>query len=139
MKIVQDKPPNFPALRAFFGPVIERKGVIFTYGDTIYNPFPSGAIPRWIIFHEAVHSQRQGSKAAEWWGHYLEEKAFRFNEELIAHQMEYHAFCKEPGIRRFNRRQALHEIASRLSGPLYGNLVGYETAVKRIKHPERIP
>lgn len=122
-QIVVGIPPNYAAIKARF-PDCERKGVLFTYGETLYNP--SGvSIPRELIVHEAVHSLRQREPGpARWWERYLSESFFMLDEELYAHHAEYKACLKRHGP----RPRDLQRIAERLSGPLYGNALTYAQA-----------
>lgn len=131
MKVERAYPPNFPAILEKF-PEAKDKGVIFTYGDTIYNPW-GGLIPDWIVAHEEVHSTRQGLSKEEveaWWDRYLADEQFRFEEELLAHKVEYKTFCEKVKDRERRSRQ-LHRIAMRLAGPLYGRMIPYMSA-KRV-------
>ena len=103
-----------------------KEGVIFTYGDRIYNP--SGVeISKPLLIHESTHSQRQGDDPDNWWVNYIEFAEFRLVEELLAHRAEYEAF-KQYG--RNQRRTALQQIANRLSSPLYGNMMSFKEAKK---------
>lgn len=129
MKIVLADPPNIDAIDAVFQ-VRGKKGVIFTWGDTIYNP--SGAvISAPLKAHEGVHYNRQTNdtpKIEAWWERYLRDLEFRLAEEFPAHKAEYQQYCQFERDR--NRRMfALTQIAERLAGPLYGNMI----TVKRAK------
>lgn len=121
MQIKHERPPNYDAIRQKFGRVVDGIGVMFTYGDTIYYPRSHGeGISKSLVAHEIVHSRRQGDDPAKWWEWYLNNKEFRFEEELVAHQVEYVAACE--GVGRQQRRQYLAAISKRLAGPLYGNM-----------------
>ena len=121
MQIKHTKPPNYDAIRQHFGRVVDGPGVMFTYGDTIYFPRSHGqGISQALLAHELVHSRRQGDDPAKWWELYLSDKLFRFEEELVAHQVEYLAACE--GVGRQQRRHSLAAISKRLAGPLYGNM-----------------
>ena len=128
MQIVIARPPNFEEVLAVF-PLAKNPGVIFTYGQTIYNP--SGThISAQLKAHEAVHAQRQGTNEEEiraWWKRYLTEPMFRLEEELLAHRAEYRAFKGWTKDRNAVARE-LDTIAKRLSGPLYGGLMSYAQA-----------
>lgn len=121
--IIVGIPPNYAAIKARF-PECERHGVIFSYGDTIFNP--SGvSIPREVMVHEATHGLRQEAQGVEeWWKRYLAEPLFCLDEEIYAHHSEYRAAIKRHGP----RPRDLRRIAERLSGPLYGNLLTFEQA-----------
>lgn len=103
---------------------IANRPVIFTWGDTIYDPMSVGVTPE-LKAHEGVHFSRQTNdpeKIRAWWQQYLVDPAFRLDEELPAHRAEYKTFRalhRDPNA----RIRALYHIAAKLSGPLYGNLI----------------
>lgn len=132
------RPPNYDKIVAAF-PGASEKGVIFTYGDTIYNP-TGGAIPEWIVAHEEVHSEQQGLTVEEveaWWDKYIEDVQFRFEQELPAHRREYQRFCELVSDRE-RRARMLHRIAIRLAGPLYGRMLPYIQARKVLKEVTKL-
>ena len=128
MIVVDDYPPNIDAISAVF-PAARRKGVLFTYGETVYAPGRT-AISHALDAHESVHSRRQGKTEQSinyWWGEYLSNVEFRFYEELLAHQAEYKWFNQH--IKDRNQlAKALHTIAVRLSSDLYGSVINYSNA-----------
>jgi hypothetical protein len=118
-------PPNFDAILQRF-PEASRKGVIFSYGDAIYNPWKV-QIPKHLIAHEGTHGQRQEAAGIDqWWERYLDEPLFRLDEEIYAHHAEYKVALRNIGP------GALKTIAQRLAGNLYGNVINYESAVRAI-------
>lgn len=129
MNVIHEYPPNFEEIVKVF-PFAKQPGVIFTYGSAIYAPKASVDLPFSLLVHEGVHSDRQGGDPKTWWGKYLTDKDFRFEEELMAHIEEYKTFVGES---RNNRRMALKSIAQRLASPLYGNMVSMERAKKLLK------
>lgn len=116
MKIVRGYPPNYSEIRAAFKEAI-RPGVIFAYGDTIFNPIGATLSPS-LIAHEEVHSGQQGDDPEGWWRRYIAESVFRFEQELAAHRAEYRVAIRDGS--RHVRRSTLKLIASRLASPLYG-------------------
>ena len=115
MKIVESWPPNIDSIRKVF---TVNRGIVFAYGDTIYNPGGetlSGA----VIAHEGVHETQQGDDVKGWWERYLVDAHFRFQQELEAHRMEYQVMIASAPSRNF-RRLALSHVAKKLSAPLYG-------------------
>jgi hypothetical protein len=124
VKILVDFPPNIAEIEALVPDVRERKGVLFAYGDAVYNP--SGvAIPTWLVKHEEVHLKQQAEftpDPARWWEMYLADGGFRLQEELPAHQAEWKEFCRHEK-RREARARYLTYISERLAGPLYGRLI----------------
>ena len=127
MKIVVARPPNFDLILKSF-PLPIMGGVIFTYGDTIYNPSGNNIHPS-LIDHESVHSERQGDSVDEWWDEYIKDKKFRFMEEMYAHRSEYRYFNK---FGRDIRRRALGHIASKLSSKLYGSMLSLKEAKRKL-------
>lgn len=125
MKIVKDHPPIYGLIVEAF-PDAARPGVIFCWGDTIFNPSGNPVSPE-LRAHEAVHSKRQGNDIEGWWRRYIADPEFRLAEELPAHRREYWTFCRRHGNR--NQRGAfLDSAAGRLSGPLYGGVLSPEKA-----------
>jgi len=128
MPIVQSYPPNYKEICQRIPAVKKNKYIIFTYGDTIYNP--AGIQLRSdIIVHERVHIERQTDPVA-WWSQYLVDPAFRMQEELVAYQTQYEYIVK--CYNRSLRRKLLSAIASDLSGSMYGNMITKEQAIKLI-------
>lgn len=125
MEIVVAQPPNFDEIVRVF-PFAGNHGVIFTFGQTIYNPSAVQVSPA-LRSHESVHAQRQGTDPAGWWASYLDDPKFRLEEELIAHRAEYRAFRSWTKDRNAVARE-LDLIARRLSGPLYGGLLSHAAA-----------
>ena len=123
MKILVAQPPNFEAVAAVF-PEARNRGVIFTWGDTIYNPNGVEISPS-LKAHEGVHFSRQTNdpaKIAAWWDTYLVDPEFRISEELPAHRAEFKAFCVHHKDRN-HQSQMRRAIAGRFAGPLYGGLM----------------
>lgn len=115
LKIEIANPPNFDKILTAF-PHANRHGVIFAYGDTIYNP--SGiVIPPPLVAHEEVHGRRQTSPE-KWWLSYIADPEFRYNEELYAHAAELLAF-KKIITDRNQRAKLMMTTAQRLLAPLY--------------------
>lgn len=127
-QVVADYPPNIDAIREVF-PL--PKGVIFTYGHTIYNP--AGVhLDRPLIAHESVHMRQQGDDPAAWWERYLIDPEWRLQQELEAHRVEWHVFR----IRCFSREKRnrfLFGLATRLASPMYGKLITIKDATREIK------
>lgn len=130
MPIVKAFPPNIHKIAEVF-PAAVKEGVIFAYGDRIFNP--SGIqIPPSLLDHERVHCERQRMMGVDaWWNKYLVDPKFRYEEELLAHRAEY-AKASE-GANRQQRRYHLHHIAKRLASPLYGRVRSLEQCKKDIE------
>lgn len=127
LHIIVARPPVWQRCADAFGEGnVNRPGVIFAYGEAIYNP--AGVhIPKHIMAHEAVHGERQvayeGGPDA-WWDRYLVDREFRLAEELLAHQAEYKALVKRHGHSPHDLRTIAHKLAS----PLYGAIIRPEEA-----------
>lgn len=129
MNVVNSTPPNFAEILAVF-PNASDPGVIFTYGDTIFNP--SGTeLSSALRAHEGVHCGRQGSDIDGWWARYLIDAEFRLAEELLGHRAEYRTFIGTTRNREVHNNY-LQQIAHRLASPLYGNLLSMQQARKAI-------
>ncbi len=133
MRVIKSRPPNFQQVAQAFPLVLTLKGVVYTWGDVIYNP-DGFHIDPWLKAHEGVHFSRQGSdleRITQWWDKYCADPEFRFREELPAHRAEYRAFCavhKRGG----DRHAFLNHIANRLAGELYGAMLTPAEAARRI-------
>ena len=126
-RIVQEFPPLYDELAQVFG-LAGKRGVIFSWGHTIYNPY-GRMIPPHLIAHEAAHGARQGSSDATiraWWSRYIDEPRFRLEEEVIGHTAELQWWLKHGN--RNERRRALRTVATRLASPLYGPVIGRSAA-----------
>jgi hypothetical protein len=123
--IKAERPPNFDQIVEAF-PDAVNPGVIFAYGDTIYNP-SGGDLPAPIIAHEAVHCYRQGEmgyvpgrmNTAIWWNKYIADPTFRYEEELAAHVAEYVEQVASCLADRNQQAVLLMRTARRLIAPLY--------------------
>lgn len=128
MRIIRGYPPNFSRIIDRFPFVSGRHGLLFAYGDVLYNP-GGGLVTPSLMAHEMAHADQQERMGRErWWFTYLESTAFRFDEELLAHRVEYASFCEtfsNPGT----RSSYLRRVADRLSSPLYElNVSSHEAA-----------
>jgi hypothetical protein len=122
--IIVDRPPNFDQILAAF-PDADKPGVIFAYGEHVYNP-SGGEIPAALLAHESVHCARQHRFSYNldremtpelWWEQYLTSPEFRYQEELLAHVVEYKVQVGD--LDRNMRTVLLHSTARRLVAPLY--------------------
>lgn len=128
MRVVNEEPPNIAAIDKVFN--IRGKAVLYAYGDVIYNPL-NYDIPPAVVEHERVHGARQSVIGVEqWWEFYLDNPAFRLEEELLAHVCEYAHMLRG---NRHARRAALKHVAFKLSSPLYGSMIRQKTAGEKIR------
>lgn len=121
---------------------------VFTYGNKIY--IPSGErISDNLLVHEKVHVGQQlfytppqvtpleeGKPMPKegpdgWWDRYLKDPEFRLSQEVEAYREQYRYFCD----RHSNYRKQgafLAAIAQDLSGPMYGEILSFDEAIKLI-------
>lgn len=135
-RIIKAFPPNFSSIAKVF-PVKGKQGIVYAYGDTIYNP--SGKpLPPWIVAHEEVHLKQQSFHQLEtkWWAAYIVSPQFRLAMEIEAHIVEWNTYKHANGLTMEVTRY-LDQMATRLSGPLYGNMLSYADAIKEITGNER--
>jgi len=117
MKIVFKYPPNIKRIKEHF-PI--KRGVIFTYGNRLYNP-DRGEIDDALMVHEETHTAQQGNNPDEWWDRYFIDKAFRLEQETEAYQNQYKYALDN--YNRASRKRLLRQISKDLSSSLYGNLI----------------
>ena len=116
LEVIQGLPPNYNKIIKRFPLVLKTPGVMFCYGEKIYT---RAHVTPPLMAHEMVHAAAQKlTSPEEWWGRYLEDTEFRYEQELAAHKVEYEWCLKD--CNRRDRRRALNIIAERLASPLYG-------------------
>lgn len=122
MESVPRRPPNWAEIIRVFPQVEHREGILFAWGDKIYNP-SNVPIPTQLLAHECTHSlqHKEIGTPEEWWKLYLVSRTFRLAQELEAHRIEIAAY-NEFNNRHF-RRAYFNQVADRLASPLYGKLV----------------
>lgn len=141
MKIIRAYPPNFSDIAKAFPFIKGRPGILFAWGDRIYNP--SGVtIDYPLMRHEETHGLRQQSckvtaycgpeQVAVWWGAYLSDPKFRLDEELAAHRTEFEAYKSRMPNER-DQEMYLTLLSQRLSSKLYGSLITEFEAKRRIQ------
>jgi hypothetical protein len=113
-RVLKMYPPNIGRITRAI-PYARKPGVIFTYGDTIYNPAGT-TLPPELIAHEMVHIEQQhGVDPEVWWGMYLGDQRFRLGMEIPAHKAELDYL-------RVLKRPFMH-VPARLIGPLYAGVL----------------
>jgi len=130
MKILNELPPIWDQIVAG-GLSPDTSNVIFTYGDTIYNP-GAQPIPDYLIHHEETHSIQQGANPDAWWERYMEDHLFRIDQEADAYGRQYKFLCQKIKDRN-QRHRLLYDIARSLSGPTYGNVITHADAMTMIR------
>lgn len=130
MKILETNPPHNIRELCEGKFQIEQK-VVFTYGDTIYNPF-KGYVDPALEAHETVHSIQQGDDPLGWWNKYFVDSKFRFEQELQAYRVQYD-FLKQRIKDRNTLARVLHSLALDISSPIYGKIVELSEAKRLIR------
>jgi hypothetical protein len=127
-RVVARRPPNFAAIERAFGPL--PPNTVFAYGDTIYSP-SSDELPPDLVEHEKVHLRQQAAVGGpdEWWRRYIEEPAFRLEQELEAYRAQVATFAD-----RARRRECARRVARDLAGPIYGRLITKGEAFRLLTH-----
>lgn len=130
MRILNKYPPNYKQIVRTFD--LSGKKVVFTYGDTIYNP-GKHHIPPDLMIHEEVHAKQQGDEPGKWWERYLIDPVFRVLQETEAYHAQYKFVDSMPVPKRVVKN-FLTQLAMDLSGPMYGNLMSCAEAEIKIKN-----
>lgn len=137
MRIIDGRwPPNIAAIDKAFPLAKKKIGIIFAWGDAIFNPW-SVEISIPLRMHEGVHMERQGADPELWWLQYIASAEFRLAEELPAHAAEYGELIADLPNRN-HRRRALAIVAAKLAAPLYGGLVSVNQAKFFIKKLQEV-
>lgn len=130
MKIKNELPPIYEdIISAGMAPT---DGAIYAYGDTIYNP-SGGMIPDHTIAHEETHGRQQGDDVDGWWARYLDDQYFRIEQECEAYAYQFKFFCQTVKDRN-QRDKILRNMATILSSPTYGKVIGSGMAYEMIKN-----
>lgn len=114
MKIIKSWPPNIEEIRQAGLEVNEES--VFCYGNDIYCL--NGKEPRAdILFHENIHIKQQKGNPEVWWTAYLQDRDFRFREELEAYTGQY-LFIKR-NLKNKAVKEYLDIISEALASPQY--------------------
>ena len=109
-----------------------KKGIVFTYGDTIHSAVE---IPKDLMAHELIHVRQQREFAGgpdAWWEKYLADAKFRTSQELEAYREQWR-WIKANIKDRNQQAFLLNHCANSLSGEMYGNVMSKAEAMKAIK------
>jgi len=132
MRVVRGLPPIYEEIALTFPAVKRTRGVVFSWGDILYNP-QGVEIPGPLMAHEEAHGVRQLEMGVvAWWARYLDDREFRKAEEIIGHRAEYLARIVNAPHRNARRRH-LKQTATRLSGTLYSLGMTRDEAARAIK------
>lgn len=129
MKISHDIPAIYHKCHEKFG-VNWSKGIIMTYGDTVYCKNDLG--PDKVV-HEGVHVKQQTAMDKDiWWDKYFDDINFRLSQEVEAYKTEAD-FIRKKVKDRNTQSKILHQICIDLSSSIYGNICTYAQAKEYIK------
>lgn len=132
--VVDGRPPVYERAKKAFkltDEIINKLGVVFAYESAIWNP--SGhKLPANLVMHEAVHLEQQAALGCEeWWDRYLNDAKFRLEQEVPAYRAQYQ-YAKKTWADRNSVAKLLDILAKELSGHLYGYVIGYTEALRKI-------
>jgi hypothetical protein len=116
VQISETFPPNYDEIVKAFPAVSKQWGVLFAWGDTIHNPY-AVRIDDPLMAHEMVHNWQQEGKPEEWWGRYLTDEKFRYDQELYAHLAEWEVMRNRGN--RHARRGALNMVSAKMASDIY--------------------
>jgi len=131
-KIVIGFPPNIQKIWEAFPFIIKNPTVIFTYGDTIYNP-GGYLIDQDLLAHEETHISQQQGIPDEWWDLYIKNTSFRLIQEAEAYKIQYLSYCSHQKDRN-QRYKFLYSLARDLSSPIYGSCISTRDALTLIEN-----
>lgn len=134
-KIIKAYPPNYKDIRTAFPWIVGRPGIVYAFGDRIYNP-TGGILPPYVLAHEGVHCKRQMAIPCHahlplegilaWWKSYIASEKYRLEEEVLAHRIEWNEYRSNHNFKE--NAQYLEMMCDRLSGKLYGHMCSREKA-----------
>lgn len=127
-QISNKKPAVYQQCQERFG-VNWNKGIIITYGDTIYCKFK---VHPQKIAHETVHIKQQSEYGVEaWWVRYFEDIRFRLDQEAEAYAAE--VIWIQKNVKNFrDMAKRIDDLSVDLSSFTYGNIISKEKALKLI-------
>lgn len=131
MQIRQQLPPNFDLIRIAVNPPAD---AIFCFGEDLYNP--SGQeIPEDVLYHESIHTKQQGKNPGQWWNEWINNKDFRYEQELEAYTHQYHFIKKHYPARA--AKEALTDLARNLK-TIYGLNINLQETESKIRNKAKL-
>ena len=131
--VIGAHPPNYEDILKSFPKVKDIRGVVYTFGQVIFNP-DNVDLPVELMYHEATHSIQQDKLGPEeWWKKYLADPKFRLKQELEAYHQQFKKYCKNQKDRN-KQSSYLHKLAVDCSGEIYGKMINFSDARKWIKN-----
>ena len=121
---------EFPYLKQYQAKFEVNDETVFAYKGDIFSNHP---IPPDIYVHEVCHLERQNKIGAdEWEKKYLSDDKFRLDEELMAYRVQLRIVNKYTKDKN-KQNEARVNCARALCGKLYGEIIDYAEAFKRLK------
>jgi len=128
--MVFKKQSEFPYLKQYKAKFKVDNKTVFAYKGDIYSNHP---LPPDIYVHEVCHLERQNKIGAdEWEKKYLSDDNFRLAEELMAYRVQLRIVNKYTKDKN-KQNEARVNCARALASGLYGGIISYEEAFKRLK------
>ena len=125
---------EFPYLQEFSKFPIDENTVFClrraAYADEVYfvdTIYADKELPQDILEHEMCHLKRMGNNPDEWIERYLADDKFRLEEEILAFIAQIKSI-KNRELRNIVRQEA----ATNLSSKLYGEIITYAEALKKL-------
>ena len=116
---------EFPLLKKYKEKFAINENTIFAYDSVIYTNYD---LPEHLIIHEQTHlKQQERYGLANWVNAYLEDSEFRLKMEIEAYRKQL-ASVKD----RNERNNFKIKCCQDLSSALYGNLLTYNLAFKKL-------
>jgi hypothetical protein len=116
---------EFPLLKKYKEKFAINENTIFAYDSVIYTNYD---LPEHLIIHEQTHlKQQERYGLANWVNAYLEDSEFRLKMEIEAYRKQL-ASVKD----RNERNNLKIKCCQDLSSALYGNLLTYNLAFKKL-------
>jgi hypothetical protein len=131
MKIIEEYPPNIKQIESALGKVVMNGGIVFTWGEILYNPSKL-KIQDHLLMHEQVHQLQQEKMGIDnWWATYLYDPKFRLEQEIEAYAVQYKFVKSRYTVKSYE--MFLDLIGNDLSSSMYGNIIGKHQAMTRIR------
>jgi len=125
---------EFPYLQEFSKFPIDENTVFclrrVAYADEVYfidTIYADKELPQDILEHEKTHLKRMGNNPDEWIKKYLADNKFRLDEEILAFKSQLNSIKD-----RNERNEVRIKAAQSLSGKLYGEIITYAEALKKL-------
>ena len=118
MRSITSLPPNYARLLKAFPHIRFRRGMLFAFGERLYNPDQVMLTPE-LWEHEYTHQRQQAQLGTSdaWWNLYIEDVDFRFAMEHEAHMREIAALRER--LKGKKLRRAVAEVYARMLSPIY--------------------